>query len=124
VVSGIWPQSAARSGRKGPGDIVGSGGGWLPPAGRYPAVHKWYGEKETSSGIRTLEKCGRQKEFTTAGIRMTCCAEVARRKGRSHEGPLVEQGRQKDQTRVKFTNGTSKRMDVWEETSGESRRQH
>jgi DNA repair exonuclease SbcCD ATPase subunit len=28
----------------------GSGRSWLPPAGRCPAVQKWHGEKETSSG--------------------------------------------------------------------------
>jgi hypothetical protein len=48
--------------------------------------------------IRILEMCGRRKEFTAARLRMTRCAKVARRKGRSYEGPSVEQGRRKNKT--------------------------
>jgi hypothetical protein len=56
--------------------------------------------------ISTLEKCGWRKEFTDARIRTNCCAKVAWHKERSHEGPLVEKGRRKKQTRNKFTSGT------------------
>jgi hypothetical protein len=52
--------------------------------------------------------CGRHKEFAAAGIRTTRCSKVARRKGRIYEGPSVEQGRRKDQTRNKFASGTRK----------------
>jgi hypothetical protein len=48
--------------------------------------------------IRTLEKCGRRKEFAAARIRTTRCAKVARLKGCSYEGPSVEQGRRKNKT--------------------------
>jgi hypothetical protein len=46
------------------------------------------------------ENCGLQKELAAAGRKMTRCARVAQRKGHrlqghSHEGPSVEQGRQK-----------------------------
>jgi hypothetical protein len=40
----------------------------------------------------TQEICGWCKELTIAGIRTTHCAQVVRRKGRSHEGMSVEQG--------------------------------
>jgi hypothetical protein len=55
--------------------------------------------------IRTLEKCGRRKEFA-ARVRTTRCAKVARRKGRSYEGPSVEQGRWKNKTENKIARGT------------------
>jgi hypothetical protein len=58
--------------------------------------------------IRTLEKCGPRNEFVAAGIRTTRCAKVAWHKERSHEGPSVEQGRRKDQIRIKFASGTRK----------------
>jgi hypothetical protein len=41
---------------------------------------------------------GSRREFAV-GVRTARCAEVARRKGRSHEGPSVEQGRRKNSTR-------------------------
>jgi hypothetical protein len=56
----------------------------------------------------TQEICGRRKELAIAGIRMTHCAQVVRRKGRSHEGMSVELGRWKNQTKNKFARGTSK----------------
>jgi hypothetical protein len=56
--------------------------------------------------IRTEENFGPRKELTTAGIRTTHCAQVIRRKRRSHEGPSVEQGTGKNQTRDKFARGT------------------
>jgi hypothetical protein len=56
--------------------------------------------------IGTQEKCGPRKEFEAAEIRATRCAKVARRKGRTHEGPLVEQGRRKNKTWNKFEIGT------------------
>jgi hypothetical protein len=40
--------------------------------------------------IGTQENCGPRKEFAAAGIRVTCFAKVARRKGCSHEGPSVQ----------------------------------
>jgi hypothetical protein len=58
--------------------------------------------------IGTQEICGRRKELTAAGIRTTRCAQVVRRKRRRHEGPSVEQGTQKNQTRDKFARGTRK----------------
>jgi hypothetical protein len=64
-------------------------------------------EKETRR-TGTQEICGRRKELAIAGIRMTHCAQVVRRKGLSHEGTSVEQGRQKNQTKKKFARGTSK----------------
>jgi hypothetical protein len=63
-------------------------------------------KRNTIRNIRTLEKCGRRKGFAAAGIRTTRCAKVARHMGRSHEGPSVEQGRRKDQTKIKFATGT------------------
>jgi hypothetical protein len=54
--------------------------------------------------IRTLGKCGPRKELSS-GRNTTRCAEVARRKGRSHEGPSVEQGRRKNKTRNKLPRG-------------------
>jgi hypothetical protein len=56
--------------------------------------------------IRILEKCGRRKEFAAGRIWMTRCAKVARRKGRSYEGPSVEQGRWKNKTENKIARGT------------------
>jgi hypothetical protein len=56
----------------------------------------------------TLEICGRRKEFAVSGIKATPCAKLARGKGRSHEGPSVEQERRKNQTRNKFARGTRK----------------
>jgi hypothetical protein len=56
----------------------------------------------------TQEICGRRKELAIARIRMTHCAQVVRRKGRSHGGTSVEQGRRKNQTKNKFATGTSK----------------
>jgi hypothetical protein len=56
--------------------------------------------------IRNLDKCGPRKEFASAGIRTTRCAKVARRKGRSYEGPSFEQGRGKNKTRNKIARGT------------------
>jgi hypothetical protein len=52
--------------------------------------------------VQTLEKCGWRKEFTVSRIRTTCCKKVTRRKGRSYEGLLVEQGRWKNKTRNKI----------------------
>jgi hypothetical protein len=46
----IWPQSAARRGKKGPGEIVDTGVSRLPPTGRFPAVQKCHGENGNSSG--------------------------------------------------------------------------
>jgi hypothetical protein len=56
--------------------------------------------------IRTLVKCERRKEFAAARIRTTRRAKVTRRKGRSYEGPSVEQGRRKNKTRNKTARGT------------------
>jgi hypothetical protein len=56
----------------------------------------------------TQESYGRRKELAIAGIRTTHCAQVVRRKGRSHEGTSVEQGRRKNETKNKFARGTSK----------------
>jgi hypothetical protein len=64
-------------------------------------------ERSLIRKIRTLEMCGRRKEFAAARIRMTSCEKVARRKERSHEGPSLE-GRRKDQTRNEFASGTRK----------------
>jgi hypothetical protein len=50
-------------------------------------------ERSLFRNVRTLEKCGRRKEFAAARIRTTRCAKVARRKGHNYEGPSVEQGR-------------------------------
>jgi hypothetical protein len=63
--------------------------------------------------LRAQGNCGPRKELAAAGREVTRCAEVARRKGRglqgrSHEGPSVEQGRRKNQTRNKFARGTRK----------------
>jgi hypothetical protein len=70
---------------------------------------------ECSNCIRNLirrsgsqENCGPLKEFSPTGIRTTRCAKVARRKGRSYEGPSVEQGRRKNETKNKFSRGTQK----------------
>jgi hypothetical protein len=56
----------------------------------------------------TQEIYGRRKELAIAGIRTTHCAQVVRRKVRSHEGTSIEQGRRKYQTKNKFARGTSK----------------
>jgi hypothetical protein len=56
VGSGVWPRSAARSRKKGPGEIVGPGGSWLLPAGRCLAVQEWHGTGRASS-----EKLGPRK---------------------------------------------------------------
>jgi hypothetical protein len=53
----------------------------------------------------TQGNCGPLKEFSPTGIRTTRCAKVARPKRRSYKGPSVEQGRRKNETRNKFTNG-------------------
>jgi hypothetical protein len=63
--------------------------------------------------IRTQVNCGPRKELAATGRKMTHCAEVAQPKGcglqgRSHEGPSVEQGRRKNQTRNTFARGTRK----------------
>jgi hypothetical protein len=58
--------------------------------------------------VQTQRNCGSWKKLTLTSIRMTCCAKMAPHKERSHEGPLVKQGRQKKQTRNKFTSGTRK----------------
>jgi hypothetical protein len=63
-------------------------------------------ERNLLRNIRTLETCGRQKEFAAARIRTTPCAKVTRRKGRSYEGPTVEQGRPKNRTRNEIARGT------------------
>jgi hypothetical protein len=55
-----------------------------------------------------VEKCGQRKEFAATGIRTTRCAKVARHKERTDEEPSVEQGRRKEQTRIKFVSGTRK----------------
>jgi hypothetical protein len=65
--------------------------------------------------IRTLEKCGWRKEFAAARIRTTRCVKVARRKGRSYEGPSVEQGRRKNKTRNKICKRNPKRTDARKE---------
>jgi hypothetical protein len=54
------------------------------------------------------EFCGQRKELTAAGIRKIPCAQVVRRKKRSHEGPSVEQGTQHNWTRNKFARRTRK----------------
>jgi hypothetical protein len=74
--------------------------------------------------VQAQRNCGPRKRLTVTGIRTTRCAKVARHKKRNHEGPSVEQGRRKEQTRNKFTSGIRKRMDVREETWGGSGRQH
>jgi hypothetical protein len=56
--------------------------------------------------VRTLEKCGRRKDFSAARIRTTHCAKLAQRKECSYEGPSVEQGRRKNKTRNKLPRGT------------------
>jgi hypothetical protein len=56
--------------------------------------------------IRNLEKCGRRKDFAAARIRTTCCAKVARRKGRTYERLLIKQGRRKNKTEKKIARGT------------------
>jgi hypothetical protein len=61
----------------------------------------WH-RKRVVRKIGTQENCGPHKEFAAAGIRATRCAKVVRRKGRSHEGPSVQRGRRKTQTRIKF----------------------
>jgi hypothetical protein len=72
----------------------------------------------------TLEMYGLCKEFATAGIRTTRCAEVARCKERSTERPSVEQGRRKNHTRNKFASGIRKGWTFGKETSGGSERHH
>jgi hypothetical protein len=49
--SGIWPQSTARSKRKGSEQVVSPRGDRPSPAGWCPAVQKWHGKKGTSSGL-------------------------------------------------------------------------
>jgi hypothetical protein len=56
----------------------------------------------------TQENCGPLKEFSPTGTRMTHRAKVAWHKERSHEETSAEQGRWKEQTRNKFTNGNRK----------------
>jgi hypothetical protein len=60
----------------------------------------------TRSG--TQENCGLLKEFSPTGIRMTHHVKVAWHKEQSHEETSAEQGRWKEQTRNKFTNGNRK----------------
>jgi hypothetical protein len=82
------------------------GGSQLPPEGRCPALQKWHGEKKNlSRKIRTLEKCGRQKEFAASRIR-TRCTKLAWRNERSYEGSSAEQERQKNKTRNNIARGT------------------
>jgi hypothetical protein len=57
---------------------------------------------------RTRGNCGSWKKLVAAGRNITCRAGVARRKGCGHEGPSVEQGRRKNQTRDKIVRGTRK----------------
>jgi hypothetical protein len=64
----------------------------------------WW-KRNVFRNVRNLEKCKRRKEFAAARIKTTRCAKVARRKGRSYEGPSVEQGRRK-KTRNKIARGT------------------
>jgi hypothetical protein len=66
--------------------------------------------------IRILEKCGRRKEFAATRIRMTRCAKMARRKGRSYEGPSVEQGRRKNNITKKLQEEPEE--DGWIGTNG------
>jgi hypothetical protein len=58
--------------------------------------------------VQTRRNCGPRKRLTVTCIRTSRCAKVARNKERSHEGPSVEQGRRKEQTRNKFTSGARK----------------
>jgi hypothetical protein len=58
------------------------------------------------SGIQ--ENFGRRKELAIAGIRMTQCAQLVLRKGRSHKGTSIEEERRKNQIRNKFARGTQK----------------
>jgi hypothetical protein len=51
-----------------------------------------WGKRNLFRKMGNLEMCGRHKEFAAARIRMTFCAEVARHKEQSHEGPSVEHG--------------------------------
>jgi hypothetical protein len=67
----------------------------------------WH-RKSVVRNIGTQENCGPPKEFAAAGVRATRCAKVARCKGRSHEGPLVQQERRKTQTRIKFARASRK----------------
>jgi hypothetical protein len=57
---------------------------------------------------RTRGNCGSRKKLAVAGKKITHRAGVARRKGRGHEGPSVEQGRRKSQIRDKVARGTRK----------------
>jgi hypothetical protein len=82
VGSGIWPWSAARKWRKGPGEKADPVGSWLMPAGRCPAVQKWHGKKRNLfRNVQTQRKCWPQKELVLARREMTHCAKVAWRKG-------------------------------------------
>jgi hypothetical protein len=53
--------------------------------------------------------CGQRKELTAAGIRKIPCAQVVRRKRRSHEGQSVEQGTRNNWARNKFARRKRKR---------------
>jgi hypothetical protein len=67
----------------------------------------WY-RKSVVRKIGTQENCGSCKEFAAAGIRATRCAKVARSKGRSHEGPLVQREQRTTQTKIKFSRASQK----------------
>jgi hypothetical protein len=51
-------------------------------------------------------KDGPLKKLAAAGRKMSRCSGVAWHQGIRHEGPLVEQGRPKNQSRNKFARGT------------------
>jgi hypothetical protein len=56
----------------------------------------------------TQQFCGQRKELTATGIRKIPCAQVVRRKRRSHEGQSFEQGTRNNWTRNKFERRTRK----------------
>jgi hypothetical protein len=70
-----------------------------------------------------LEKCGRCKEFAAAGIRTTRSAKEARRKNevRKDRRSNKDDGKSRPGIIYKWN---PKRVDVREETSGGSGRQH
>jgi hypothetical protein len=70
------------------------------------ATVAWRKRNLFGSGIQ--ENFGRRKELAIAGIRRTQCAQLVLRKGRSHKGTSVEEGRRKNQIKNKFARGTQK----------------
>jgi hypothetical protein len=80
VGSAVWPQSATRGGRKGLGEIVDVGRRRPPLAGRCPTTQSGMVKKEPLE-----ESCAPHRELTTAGMRMTCSAKLARLMGHTHK---------------------------------------